>query len=282
MISAVKHRTVRTLRERATRRGAVPRRAGQHYFIEAEGLHSRLHFHNFYSTFWPQVDASATAEVRVYGADGGYAGSVERELPRFGSLFIEVRDVLAELGRDDAEGTVALDVRPPAGLEAHLGDLPAPEQVEFGSPFWMAYYDGEQNYMYVHAIDRLRGKVFGADPVLRRVMGGSPPPGHDWRSWRLLDSEGITELQVVTVNHGTAPGATTVGVYAAGGAPLWQRRLEFGPRQLHRVAVPREELATWPARAEHVRIGVDPLLTANGKPYVLIRYEDGPLSLHHG
>jgi hypothetical protein len=30
------------------------------------------------------------------------------------------------------------------------------------------------------------------------------------------------------------------------------------------------------------RIGMDPLLTGNGKPYVLMRYGGGPLSLHHG
>ena len=28
--------------------------------------------------------------------------------------------------------------------------------------------------------------------------------------------------------------------------------------------------------------GMDPLLTGNGKPYVLMRYGGGPLSLHHG
>jgi len=282
MITAAKHRTLRTMRERATLRGDAPRSAGQHYFIETEGLHSRLHFHNFYSTFWPQVEGSATAELRVYGADGRFAGSVERELVRFGSLFIEVGDLLAELGRNDTEGTIAMDVRPPAGLEAHLADLPAPEQVEFGSPFWMAYYDGEQNYMYVHAIDKLRGKIFGGDAVLRRVMGGHPPGGSTWRSWRLLDTEGITELQIVVVNHGTATGIATVGVYGADGAALWQRDLAFAPRELHRVVVPREALSTWSEHTEHARIGVDPLLTANGKPYVLLRYEDGPLSLHHG
>jgi hypothetical protein len=27
---------------------------------------------------------------------------------------------------------------------------------------------------------------------------------------------------------------------------------------------------------------MDPLLTANGKPYVIMRYADGPPSLHHG
>ena len=37
-----------------------------------------------------------------------------------------------------------------------------------------------------------------------------------------------------------------------------------------------------PERPRHLRIGLDPLLTANGKPYVLMRYGDGPLSIHHG
>jgi hypothetical protein len=31
-----------------------------------------------------------------------------------------------------------------------------------------------------------------------------------------------------------------------------------------------------------LQLGIDPLPTLNGKPYVLMRYGNGPLSLHHG
>ena len=45
------------------------------------------------------------------------------------------------------------------------------------------------------------------------------------------------------------------------------------------VRVPAADLRSWPVRhpeIRHARIGLDPLLTANGKPYVIMRYADGP------
>ena len=68
-------------------------------------------------------------------------------------------------------------------------------------------------------------------------------------------------------------------------AKVLEHKLDFAPRQLHRVRFPAKALG----EALHdlppgtlLRIGLDPLLTGNGKPYVLMRYDQGPLSLHHG
>ena len=36
-----------------------------------------------------------------------------------------------------------------------------PTEVEIKTPFWMAYYDATENFMYVHSIDTLGGEVFG-------------------------------------------------------------------------------------------------------------------------
>jgi hypothetical protein len=90
---------------------------------------------------------------------------------------------------------------------------------------------------------------------------------------------------VVAINHRPSSGSTTVGVYTPDDQPVVERRLEFAPRQLHRVRFGSDDLAEGLGRLggpRHLRIGLDPLLTGNGKPYVLMRYDNGPLSLHHG
>ena len=63
---------------------------------------------------------------------------------------------------------------------------------------------------------------------------------------------------------------------------LFEQTLSFPARGLHRVQVPREQVASLHAGHAQVRVALDPLLTGNGKPYVLMRYDSGPLSLHHG
>jgi hypothetical protein len=72
--------------------GKVPRRCYAHHFIEGEGLHSRLHLQNYYSTFWPDVDEPAVAHVSAFDADGTRLGTADVDLPRFGSLFLEASD----------------------------------------------------------------------------------------------------------------------------------------------------------------------------------------------
>jgi len=287
MIGDLKEKVATTARARAVKAGMIPRRAYQHYFIEDDGLHSRIHLQNYWSTFWPQFDAPATAKVEIVGADGVPLGRVTRSIPRFGSMFLEMRDVFAELGREASEGTVAIDLEPPAGVVGELHDLPKPLEAEINTPYWMAYYDDAENYMYVHSIDKLDGTVFGTTKPVEAIMSMSrSEPGGRWRSWRLLEIDRLGELQIVAINHATKPGRATVGFYAADdGRALWERSLQFESRQLHRVSVDGDEIraALGDAAGPRLgRIGMDPLLTGNGKPYVLMRYGGGPLSLHHG
>ncbi|HYM54800.1 MAG TPA: hypothetical protein VES97_05520, partial [Solirubrobacteraceae bacterium] len=148
------------------------------------------------------------------------------------------------------------------------------------------YYDDTENYMYVHSIDTLGGEVFGASRLLEWSMTRWVGQGERWHSWRLLDAERLSDLQVVCINHSPEPRSTVVGVYSADiSTTMYEHAVNLGPRALERVRVPVEELAAWPVRhpeIPHVRIGLDPLLTGNGKPYVIMRYADGPASLHHG
>jgi hypothetical protein len=273
-------------RGRAARTGRPPRAAYEHYFIESEGIHSRIHLQNYWSTFWPQVDEPAIAHIRAYDADGAFLGQVDRELGRFSSLFLEIEDLLRELGAEAEEGTVAVDLEPPEGVRGQFDDLPQPEAIEVKTPFWMAYHDADENYMYVHSIELLHGETFGAPRLLARSLDAEVPIGASWRSWRLLEVDRLSELQIVAINHSPERRSSTVRVHPASGeASLWEQSFEFEPRALHRARVPAEVLADWRDRVGElplVRVGLDPLLTGNGKPYVLLRYADGPLSLHHG
>ena len=281
---ALRERIVTAAHQRAVSAGKVPRRSYAHYFIEADGLHSRLHLQNYYSTFWPGVDESAVAHVTAFGSDGTRLGTTDVELPRFGSLFLEARDLLERLGADASEGLVAVDLEPPAGVRGRLSDLPSPDTALINTPFWMAYYDATENYMYVHSIEMLGGEVHGTTVPLTWHLKRAAVQRESWRSWRLLDVELLDEIQVVAVNHGTIAGDTTVGIYDAAGGALWEQELHLVPREVRRVRVPEQEIAAWRSkgRTDQVRIGLDPLLTTNGKPYVIMRYGGGPLSLHHG
>jgi hypothetical protein len=150
----------------------------------------------------------------------------------------------------------------------------------------MAYYDGAESYMYVHSIDTLGGVVFGAPRLLTWLMTRRVALGKHWRSWRLLEVERLSDLQVICINHSQEVRSTVVGVYSADGSTtMYERAVSIGPLALERVCVPKEEMASWPERHPeicHARIGLDPLLTGNGKPYVIMRYASGPPSLHHG
>ena len=207
MIAELKERAATTVRERAVRSGRVPRRAYAHYYIEDEGLHSRIHLQNFWSTFWPQYDAPALARIQVRDSRGRELGTVERELPRFGSAFIEMRDVLSELGANPLEGTVAIDLDPSDDVKGSLGDIPKPLEAEVNTPYWMAYYDASENYMYVHSIDKLGGEVFGTTKPIEWMLKRQTDVGERWRSWRLLEIDRLSEIQIVAINHSPEPGA---------------------------------------------------------------------------
>lgn len=268
------------------RRGGIPRIGFQHYFIEAESLHSRIHLQNFYSTFFPHVDEPASGTIDAFGPDGTRLGRHTFEVGRFGSLFLEARDLLSELGASVPEGSVTVDLAPPAAVLKELGNFPLPDPwaLRISTPFWMAFYDDDENYMYVHSIDRFAGTFHGVPKpvswVLRRKFGVE---GESWKSGRLLDASGITDLQIVVVNHSAARRRTTVGLYAAASdSPVQSQAIELGPHSLERVRFDMDAVRRNLGSEPLVQLGVDPLTTLNGKPYVLMRYGDGPLSLHHG
>jgi hypothetical protein len=268
---------------RLVQSGRIPRVAFQHYFIESEGLHSRIMLQNYWSTFWPNVTETVTARIDVYAPDGKKIGHDERALPPFGSLFLEARDLLERIGSGVHEGSVTIDLEPPAEAARELGAFPLAEPwgLRISTPFWMAYYDADENYMYVHSIDRHAGEFYGVPaPVgwlLSRRFG---VVGKSWRGGRLLDPANLNELQIVALNHGSHARTADVGIVdAETDEPIWMETQSFAPHALARLKVPTDVVS---AHGRQVRLAVDPLPTLNGKPYVLMRYGTGPLSLHHG
>jgi hypothetical protein len=288
--TAARHRAKTRLKEGLVRAHRVPRYAYRHYFIESEGLHSRVHMQNFYSTMWPHLDVSVAVRVELFDASGRSLGTLQRRLDPFGGLFLEVRDALDELGLDGGipEGTVLVDAIPPREVLDDLTSFPLPDRSELlmGTPFWMAYYDADENYMYVHAISPEMGAYHGVPrPIGRLLIGESARPAGRWRAGRIIDVAGLEEMQIVVVNHAAAPRTTEVGLYEVEESlPIWQSRVELAPHQVQRVRVDRSALDEFQAGRPdgQFRVGMDPLPTSNGKPYLLMRYGDGPLSLHHG
>jgi hypothetical protein len=262
--------------------GFVPRRAFAHYFMNTEGIRSRVHLQNFYSTFFPETLTEATAHVWLCGKDGKVIATKSFTVPPFGQLYLEVKDIV---GHDlDMEGMIYVDFEPPAVIRKQLKTVPNIQQLTVQTPFWVSYRDQNDNYMYVHSIESYRGKVFGAIWPLNRMMSTVTPERHPWQSWRLLDVALLDELQVVVINHSHAIGTSTVSVVGDGGERLWSEEVTLDTRQSRRVVVPESEIQAWKERSDltNVRIAVDPLFTGNGKPYVIMRYGGGPWSLHHG
>ena len=120
--------------------------------------------------------------------------------------------------------------------------------------------------------------------------GRSPGPSSAFRLCERTGGAGACSSSTASASFRlwrstTAPtgGRSTIGLYEAETAtPIHETTRDFEPGQLHRVRIPGDEIAASAGSARLGRIGMSPLLTDNGKPYVIMRYGDGPLSIHHG
>jgi hypothetical protein len=268
---------------RVVRSGRIPRAAFRHLFIESDGLHSRIHLQNFYSVMWPHLNPTVDGVVEVFAADGRRLGRHTFELAPFGALFLEMRELLATIGASEAYGSVAVELLPPPQALQELAEFPIEDahSLLVSTPFWMTFYDEAENYMYVHSIDRHAARRSGATmPVNWLLARQASAVGQSWRAGRLLDTAGLTQLQLALVNHSAKRRETVVSLREPGGdTPVWEQAVPLGPCATARLNVDVNALKT---AAGEVRLGVDPLPTANGKPYVLLKYGSGPLSVHHG
>jgi hypothetical protein len=273
----------RGIYKRAASAGFVPRRPFAHYYLNSDGLKSRIHLQNFYSSFWPDVEELALATIKIYNSDGVLSHKVQREIEPFGQMYLEMED-FAESSGSGSEGMVFVDLEPGQKFKKLFSKLPELDRVEIRTPFWMSYRDENENYMYVHSISTMDGEVKGAITPIEWALSRSVIDRPSWKSWRLLDVQLLEGLQVVAMNHSKAFGETNVAIYGDKGEQLWSESVSLSPRQVKRVRVPDELISEWKLNhySEHVRIGMSPLLSSNGKPYIVMKYAGGPMSLHHG
>ena len=262
--------------------GRLPRRGYAHCFIEEDGVHSRLHLHHFYSLFLPDVTEPVEAHVRVYDAAGKDLGEVTRTLAPFSSLTLPVASVLAELGSTATLGTVAVDVDPGDAYSKRLVEV-GPEGAMAQSPFWMGYYDDGGSVAYVHSIDQYYGAAFGVGRLGSLAFRSRWHRGGDWTSKRLIDAHDLRRVDAYLVNHSPVAGTTTVRwVSHPDGATVVERTAVVRAHGALRVSVTAGDLTAIGGNTEQLRLEVNGLLTGNGKPYVMLRYGEGPFSLHHG
>ncbi len=280
--ASLKKRGVTMARRAVNPRGRLPRRGYEHCFIEEEGVHSRLHLHHFYSMFLPDVNEPVDAHVHVFGADGRRLGTVTRRLQPLTSLVLPMTEVLAELSSPATLGSVAVDVEPSDAYARKLVEL-GPQNAMAQSPFWMGYFDDGGSVAYVHSIDQFYGAVFGVGRVAGLAYRARWHRSGEWASKRLIETAGLRRADAYLVNHSSSAGQTTIRWRAhPDGATLAERTVTVQPHGAVRVGVTAEDVASASTPVERLRLEVDGLLTQNGKPYVMLRYGDGPFSLHHG
>ena len=282
MSTLSKSTLVRSSYEGVLEAGFIPRRAFAHFFINDAGLKSQIHLQNYYSFFFPDTLTAATATVWLHDHTGKQIAKKSFEVAPFGQLYLGIEDLLGE--DIPMEGMVYVDLKPPRIIRKQMKTLPNVLGAEANTPFWVSYRDANENYMYVHSIESYRGKVFGAIWPLNKVMEIAAPERNEWSSWRLLDVNLLDELQVVVMNHSHIPGETSLRVFDQDNNLIWSIDKTLLPRETCRVEIPEREIANWKADSHisEVRIGLSQVLTSNGKPYVLMRYGGGPLSMHHG
>jgi hypothetical protein len=279
---ALARRGVKIARRVSNPSHRLPRRGYAHCFIEDGGVHSRLHLHHFYSLFVPDISDPVDVHVRVFDSDGRRLGRVTRSLAPFTSLMLRVSEVLEELHLAAPYGTVAVDVMPSPACWRRLVEIGPPNAIA-QSPFWMGYVDDGGSVAYVHSIDQFYGEVFGVGRVAGLAYRGGWHRGGAWTSKRLIDAHGLLRADAYLVNHSPTAGRTTVRWVAhPSGIVVAESSLTVQPHGAARVSVESADLEGANQAVDRLRLEVDELLTGNGKPYVMVRYRDGPFSLHHG
>jgi len=273
---------VRSGYEKVLEAGFIPRRPFAHFFMNTEGIKSRIHLQNYYSMFFPDTLVDAEATVWLHDLAGNLIVKKSFTVKPFGQLYLDMEDIA---GYDlQSEGMVYVDLKPPAAIRKQLKTIPNLLGMESNTPFWVSYRDVNDNYMYVHSIETYKGKVFGAIWPLNKLMERAAPDRPAWESWRVLDVQLLDELQIVAMNHSLVPGESTLNVIGDNGKVLWSENFSLNQRQTIRLSVPSEKIAEWKKNntTTTIRVGLDPVFSGNGKPYVLMRYGGGPLSMHHG
>lgn len=262
--------------------GYFPRYPFAHYFLNDDIITSTLHIHNFYSVFFPDIKSYAIGRVWFHDSSGNLSYRKRFKIPPFGQVYLTAKD----LNKSDGpmEGMVYVDLRPPREVRARLRSLPNSRTMVSQTPFWVSYADRDQNHMYVHSIDTYAGRIFGYLWPGSQLKPRKATTPTSWKSWRIIELSLLSELEVIVMNHSPEKGDCNVQIWSDDDSQLWNFPLALKTRETKRVRVPQSLIndLVESKSTRNIRIGIEDMLTPNGKPYVLMRYGMGPRSLHHG
>ncbi len=262
--------------------GLALRRPYGHYYLESDIISSRLHLQNFYSFFWPDVDEKAIANVEVYNLKGIKVHTENIELNPFGQLYLEFKPICAKT--NSFEGLVLVDLQPGKKIRKKFKEIPNPEKSLISSPFWMSYRDWNDNYMYVHSISSIQHKFKGSLYPINELNNISNENRPTWKSWRLIDTYQLKSVEVVLINHSNKFGETKIQIWSNSNDLIDELPIMLKPFETFRYKVSSSTFSKMEMINQNlqIRVGVDPLLSPNGKPYVILEYNNGPRSIHHG
>jgi hypothetical protein len=262
--------------------GYFPRYPFAHYLLNDDIIRSTLHIHNYYSVFFPDIESHAIARVWLHNSSGDLISHRRFSIPPFGQIYLTAKDLIDS--DDPIEGMVYVDLKPSREVHARLRSLPGSRTMVSQTPFWMSYADGDQNYMYVHSIDTYAGRILGYLWPRSQLKPRKASTPESWRSWRIIDLSLLSELEIIVMNHSSEKGGCRVQIWSDDDTELWNFPLLMKSRETRRVKVPQNLIGELVDSkiTRNIRVGIEGLLTPNGKPYVLMRYGSGPRSLHHG
>jgi hypothetical protein len=232
--------------------------------------------------FFPDIKSNAIVRVWLHDPKGNLICRKQFKIPPFGQIYLSAKDLINT--DDKISGMVYVDLQPSREIRARLRKLPDSRSMVSQTPFWVSYVDADENYMYVHSIDTYKGRILGYLWPRSQRKAKKATIASSWKSWRILELSLLSELEVIVMNHSSEKGECVVQLWSDDDTQLWNFPLTMKTRETKRVKVPQSLISDLSESqvTRNIRVGIEGLLTPNGKPYVLMRYGMGPRSLHHG
>lgn len=274
--------TVRKLMLLSGRHWARPRLTGRgtvqdlFYWVCEDGVDTVVLLSNFYSAFFPGLDTATTGRLLVYDADGQPLGEKQVSVGHLQGARFVLSDLLRELapGRSDARfGSLVtvLDIPP-----AVIGAL---RTVEGPFYFWHRSYIGYTTsagqFAFVHDVDTALAWKQGA-PAPIRWYGAVKP--RDWAPEMPVEIDDYARLHVVLLNR--AKGRADV-VLRVSDSLEQERRFEgsMAPNGALRFELTAGALAGLERR--DLRLRVEGISTAYGRPLLFKQFRNGTISVSH-
>jgi len=264
------------LRRSVVMLGTTPRVAYMHYWTLREGADSLVAFHNYFSLLDPHARGPCHADLRVYDADGRTLATTGIDVPARGCAQVSVRSLLpAAVAAIQTEGSLELDVLPPGDF-THERNVAGAFEVS-AARFFMLYRSPAGMLATSHCIEKSQ-TYRGLPSPLAGLLTTRERRVPAWRCKRPIATRGLQEVRVVVVNYAESSGRLHVALrMGAGGPVVAEARRTVPPRGLLTL---EHRQGDEPA-AEFYTLHSEGLPTPNGKPYLWVRYGDGPAAMHH-